>query len=361
MASRGSGITQSDIAEAAGVSRSLVSLALSGSPKVAENTRAQIQAVACSLGYRVNASASALARRRSTTIGLILPNLRNAFFEKVARCLDDAAAQEGLNVFVAVGAENQDRLERAIDSLLGVRVLGLVLVSPSLTASQLREIGQETPTSLIGQQCPGGYVDAVHIDEAAAAREVVSHLISRGATSLAYIAPRIVDDASRELRQDALAQAARDAGISMTTWEGDGNGAGGAIRELLSVDDGVLGLVAHNDMLAIDAVAVLRDRRSAGQGRHPSPVLLVSYDNTYLARRSEFDLTSLAQPESDLAHEAIALLLRRAAHRASSTPLPGEEVLLAPQLIVRSSTYLSSRSGSGRPGHGPDPTTSIRR
>lgn len=329
--------TQTDVARAAGVSRSLVSLALSGSPKVAESTRRQIQQVARRLGYRVNASASALARRRSSTIGLILPNLRNAYFEQVARHLEDAAAAEGLSVFVAVGAEDSQRLERAINSLLGVRVLGLVLVSPWLTGQRLRELGEETPTVLIGQASPGGNVDAVHLDEEDAARTVVSYLASHGATRLAYIAPRIVDDASRTLREEALRTAAREHSIPLSTWEGDGNGAGGAIRELFSAppspalpdrDAGVLGIVTHNDMIAIDAAAVLHDRaasspdlsrsedpaRSGGRGLagDSGEVLLVSYDNTYLAHRSEFALTSLAQPEEELAHQALTLLLARA-------------------------------------------------
>ena len=85
--------TQSDVARAAGVSRSLVSLALSGSPKVVADTRRRIREAAASPGYRVNVSASSLARRSSTIIGLVLPNLRNAFFEQVSRSLDDAAAQ----------------------------------------------------------------------------------------------------------------------------------------------------------------------------------------------------------------------------------------------------------------------------
>ena len=63
MPTTGHDVTQSDVAEAAGVSRSLVSLALSGSPKVAEETRVHIARIASSLGYRVNAAASALARR----------------------------------------------------------------------------------------------------------------------------------------------------------------------------------------------------------------------------------------------------------------------------------------------------------
>ena len=335
MPTTGHDVTQSDVAEAAGVSRSLVSLALSGSPKVAEETRVHIARIASTLGYRVNAAASALARRRSTTIGLVLPNLRNAFFEQVSRALDDAAAEQGLTAFVAVGAQDRERLQRAIDSLLGVRVLGLVLVSPWLTDAQIIAIGEEAPTCVIGRLPPGGHVDSVHIDEDQAARLVVSHLASRGATTIGYAAPRVVDDASRFQREKSLAQAAAEAGLPLVTEEGDDSGAGRAIRRLLAEAPGV-GLVAHNDMLAIDAVAVLRDGGEEGSRRAP----LVSYDNTYLARRDEFALTSIEQPERFLARQALRLVAERVAALVDDpgAPLPARDVEAEGRLVVRGSS-----------------------
>ncbi|MDU0349752.1 LacI family DNA-binding transcriptional regulator [Actinomyces sp. MRS3W] len=338
MSVNGHDVTQSDVAAAAGVSRSLVSLALSGSPKVAEETRTHIMQVAHTLGYRINASASALARQRSTTIGLVLPNLRNAFFEQVSRSLDDAAAQQGLTVFVAVGAENQERLRRAIDSLLGVRVLGIVLVSPWLTDAQLVALGEEAPTCLIGRRPPGGHVDSVHIDEDHAARVIVSHLASRGVGSLGYVAPRVVDDASRLNREESLRRAAHAAGMTLTTEEAGDDDAGAAIRRLLGSGTPGMGLVAHNDMLAIDAVAVLRELGHAGTDRVP----LVSYDNTYLARRAEFALTSLDQPDRRMAHEAVRLVVERAAALARKLDAPpaAQDVPTEGHLVIRSSSTL---------------------
>ncbi|QHO91572.1 LacI family transcriptional regulator [Actinomyces sp. 432] len=336
MPTSGQDVTQSDVAAAAGVSRSLVSLALSGSPKVAEDTRTHILQVAASLGYRINTAASALARQRSTTIGLVLPNLRNAFFEQVSRSLDEAAAAQGLTVFVTVGAQDQDRLQRAIGSLLGVRVLGLILVSPWLTDAQLVALGQEAPTCLIGRLPPGGHVDAVHIDERQAAGQIVSHLASRGVSSLGYVAPRIGDDASRLAREEALARAAGDVGLPLTTEEASADDAGAAIRSLLRVGTPQMGLIAHNDMLAIDAVAVLRELGRHGAGRIP----LVSYDNTYLARRSEFALTSLNQPDQQMAAAAVRLVVERAAAlaRHPDAPPPPNDIQVAGRLVVRASS-----------------------
>ena len=142
MSTNGRAATQSDVARAAGVSRSLVSLALSGSPRVAADTRRRIREAAASLGYRVNVSASSLARKRSSIIGLVLPNLRNAFFEQIAACLGRAAARRGLTLFVTVGSDQPEVLHRAIESLLGVRVAGIILVSPWLPREDLLAIGE---------------------------------------------------------------------------------------------------------------------------------------------------------------------------------------------------------------------------
>ena len=262
--------TQSDVARAAGVSRSLVSLALSGSPRVAAGTRERIEEAAASLGYRVNVSASSLARRSSIIIGLVLPNLRNAFFERIAACLGRAAARRGLALFVTVGSDQPEVLHRAIESLLGVRVAGIILVSPWLAGEDLLAIGED---------------------------------------------------------------------------------AGPAARAALNDHPEPLGLVVHNDFLAIDAVPLLRE----GPREPGTDVALVSYDNTYLALREEFSLTSVDQPEDLLGERAVDLVCRRAGLAPDDGPAAGagaRSVVLEPELIARAS---SLGAGGRRTRRGPDP------
>ena len=328
--------TQSDVARAAGVSRSLVSLALSGSPKVAASTRERIEEVAASLGYRVNVSASSLARKRSSIIGLVLPNLRHAFFEQVAACLAQASARRGLTLFVTVGSDQPEVLHQAIESLLGVRVAGIVLVSPWLPGEDLLAIGEEVPTCVIGRCSPGGRVDSVRVDEEAAARLVVGHLADLGMRTIGYIGPRLTDAASRHDREHSLARAAEVAGLAFAV-RNCGEDAGPATRAALHDHPEPLGLVVHNDVLAIDAVPVLRESR-----REPGvDVALASYDNTYLALREEFSLTSIDQPEDLLGEHAVDLVCRRAGLTSDDGPDTGTEarsVILEPELVTRASS-----------------------
>ena len=332
--------TQSDVARVAGVSRSLVSLALSGSPKVAASTRERIEEVAASLGYRVNVSASSLARKRSTIIGLVLPNLRNAFFEQIAACLGRAAAQRGLTLFVTVGSDQPEVLHQAVESLLGVRVAGIIFVSPWLPGEDLLAIGEEVPTCVIGRCSPGGRVDSVRVDEEAAARLVVDHLAALSMRTICYIGPRMTDAASRQDRERSLAQAAQATGLDFEV-RSCGEDAGPATRAALQDHSEPLGLIIHNDVLAIDAVPVLRERRRKPGGN----VALVSYDNTYLALREEFSLTSIDQPEDLLGERAVGLVCRRAGLapddglQAGAVAGPqARSVVLKPQLVTRASS-----------------------
>ena len=331
--------TQSDVARAAGVSRSLVSLALSGSPKVAAGTRERIEEVAASLGYRVNVSASSLARKRSTIIGLVLPNLRNAFFEQIAACLGRAAARRGLTLFVTVGSDQPEVLHQAVESLLGVRVAGIIFVSPWLPGEDLLAIGEEVPTCVIGRCSPGGRVDSVRVDEEAAARLVVDHLAALSMRTICYIGPRLTDAASRQDRERSLAQAAQATGLDFEV-RSCGEDAGPATRAALQDHSEPLGLVIHNDVLAIDAVPVLRERRKPG-----GDVALVSYDNTYLALREEFSLTSIDQPEDLLGEQAVDLVCRRAGlapddglQAGAVAGTQARSVVLKPQLVTRASS-----------------------
>lgn len=87
--------TQTDVARMAGVSRGLVSLALAGRPGVSSATRRRLQDAADRLGYSRDLSAASLATGSSPVLGIILPNLRNPFFETVVSYLSVAAERVG--------------------------------------------------------------------------------------------------------------------------------------------------------------------------------------------------------------------------------------------------------------------------
>ena len=193
---------------------------------------------------------------------------------------------------------------------------------------------------VVGRRSPGGRVDSVRVDEEAAAHLVVDHLATLKMRTICYIGPRLTDAASRHDRELSLARAAEAAGMAFEV-RSCGEDAGPAARAALQDHPEPLGLVIHNDVLAIDAVPVLRESR-----REPgADVALASYDNTYLALREEFSLTSIDQPEERLGECAVDLVCRRAgltsddelqAEAGSGTE--ARSVVLEPKLVTRASS-----------------------
>lgn len=397
--------TQADVARAAGVSRGLVSLALNGSPLVAQATAEHIKQVANRMGYRVNAQAAALASRRSRVIALVLPHLMNPFFDSIAQSLQEAARERGYVLFTVLGGA--DVIEKELEEVLALRVEGLVFVSPALAADDLRNLGRAVPVCVIGRAGVGGQVDSVRVDEKAAAEKVLEHLRSQGLYTVVYIGPPATRDYNVTERQQCLMQAARQSGMTLLSLE-DGRelraqleyvanqhltdgasasapagtaklaqrkqGEPAQLPGLASTPAGAkIGLVAHNDVVAIDVLAAIR---SLGLN-----LPLISYDNTYLAAREE--LTSVAQPTAVMAEKTLQLLVTRAqglgseanddgagnsgdagasggagtnddGARATSVPaatsspaadLSGRNQVLEPQLVVRQSSLTTS---SGR-------------
>ena len=371
--------TQADVARAAGVSRGLVSLALNGSPLVAQATAEHIKQVASRMGYRVNAQAAALASRRSRVIALVLPHLMNPFFDSIAQSLQEAARKRGYVLFTVLGGA--DAIEKELEAVLAMRVEGLVFVSPALEAEELRNLGRAVPVCVIGRAGVGGQVDSVRVDEKAAGEKVLEHLRSQGVHTAVYIGPPATRDYNVTERQQCLMQAAQQSGMTLLSLE-DGRELRAQLEYVTNqhLADGAsasaqvdarIGLVAHNDVVAINVLAALR---SLGLN-----LPLISYDNTYLAAREEFRLTSVAQPTAVMADKTLQLLVTRAqglgsgasggaevnddgagdsgdagassdastnadAARATSNAadLSGRNQVLEPQLVVRQSSLTTS-------------------
>lgn len=322
--------TQSDVARLAGVSRGLVSLALSGSPMVAEDSRQRILAAAQELGYTRDLGAATLAAGRSQVLGVVLPDLRNPFFEGVVDAIGAHATTLKLLPLVATASDDRDREALILTRFRELRVAGVIMVSPVQPLDALETAAKAQPTVLIGADVASASLDTVHVDEDAAARLIVDHLVTRGWRSVVSLSEQSgPGEVWIERRQEALKAAARGAGLPYAGVEGrPGRGASAALREYLPQLGERAAVVAHNDLVAMDALAVVRD---AGL-RPGDDVAVIGFDDTYMAQRPEFDVTSVSQDTGELARLAMAALLERDEERGR------HEAVVQPTLAVRSSS-----------------------
>jgi len=337
-----------DVAKATGVSTVSVSNALSGAPGVSQETRARILEAAAALGFRPNQIASSLRRGQSKVFGLMVPDVSNPFSSELAAGVLRAAAAHDFAVFVSQSNPGEPPGE-SLGFLLDHQVAGLVI--SSLAEADRSLLGQllehEIPVVQLIRQASDGVTDFAGIDDAAAAREVVGHLVGLGHRNITVAIGPLSSTAQRD-RLLGFREGLRDAGLDLAddcvvvgelTREGGYLAAESICETFPGLPDAV---VCGNDMMAIGVIDALIDRGL----RVPEDVAVTGFDDVSLASSRLVGLTTVRVPRRRLGAAAIGALISRIENPSS----PLQTLLLPHTLMVRrtcgNSTWQSSRRSS---------------
>ncbi|WP_030158837.1 LacI family DNA-binding transcriptional regulator [Glycomyces sp. NRRL B-16210] len=315
-----------DVAAHAGVSKSLVSLALRGDDGVGPATRDRILRSAAELGYRSNAQARALVQGRTGQIGVIVTDLRNPYHAEVALGVEEAAEVEGFGTFLANGRRDPTRLAAQVEAMIGHNVEGLIVVSSRVDPDALAVAAKRLPIVVVGrpETTPEG-LDTVSNDDIDGARQAAEHLISLGHKDIAFATTSSRPAARARLQ--GYEAALRSAGLTPRTHRVPDESRHEAIDALLS--SGATAVMANNDVLAIECLG-----RAHELGLQvPARLSLIGYDDTELAARSWPRLTSIDQHRPILGRTALALLKSRLEGRTED-----RHEVIPPTLVKRDST-----------------------
>ena len=332
--------TMEDVAARAGVSRALVSLVMRNSPKVSDARRSAVLRAAKELGYQPHVMARSLASRTSTVLGVMVNDLRNAFFADIVEELDSAAQAAGFDLILNTGGRSPTREWNALHNLLSFRPAGIILLSPVVPASAIQVAARQCPVVLVSRTARASTVDTVNDDGEAGSALAVDHLVGLGHRRIAHLDGGAAAGAAQ--RRRGFETAMRRHGLEPIVVRSEHTDIGGenAVRELLAAyarPDLPTGLVSGNDFNAVGAISALEE---AGL-RVPEDVSVVGYDNTSLAALRHLSLTTVDQPRKDMARLAFESLIERV--RGERT----EPVrhLLHPSLVVRATTAEISATG----------------
>ena len=324
--------TLHDVAARAGVSKSLVSLALQGSPKVAPASREAILAAADELGYRPNRTASSLVRQRTHTIGVHILDLHNPVFAEILDGVQEAVRGHGYSTLLVTGNADPEVERTEITRLLESRIEGLVLIAHRLTDDDLAEIAREVPTVVVTWRTDGiTGLDSVAGDDIAGARLAVDHLVALGHRRIAHVSGG--DNRIARERRTGYERAVAEHGLESFVVDGAFTEQCGYAGAEAAVDGGATALVVANDLAAIGALAALRSRGL----RVPEDVAVVGYDGMRLL--DSLDLTTVAQPLADMGRMAADLLMER----IDQPDRPSVHLEVETQLIARGSSGPASR------------------
>src|SRR5919199_4783379 len=160
-----------DVAALAGVSKSTVSNVVRGGDGVAAPTRERVLSAVERLGYRPNALARHLVRRRTNIVGVLVGDLANPFYAQMARGVERCAAAWGYRVMFS----NIEEDENAVEALLEQRVAGFVFLALPAGAPA---VDHRVPAVFAGLRERWG--DSVAVSDPARARLAAEHLLSLG-------------------------------------------------------------------------------------------------------------------------------------------------------------------------------------
>lgn len=333
-------ITIKDVARAAGVSVATVSRVFNDSGPVSPVTRTRIREVASRLRYTPDEAARSLIMRRTSTIGVFLPDLYGEFYSEVIRGIDQTARARGYHILVSGSHNDPDELDAAFRAMRG-RVDGLIVMSPALhTRALVRELPETLPVVLLNSPRDGDFADSVVVDNVGGARAMVRHLATLGHTRIAIIcgAPGNHDSAERLKGYRSAMTGRRTAG-----WEiaGDFTEKSGyeAVASILTMRPRPTAIFASNDSMAIGALSALRE---AGI-RVPADMAVVGFDDIPLARYMSPPLSSVHVAIDELGARATTRLLDALTEKAPRGARKRE--VLKTRLMVRESCGARGRGG----------------
>ena len=193
-------ITIYDVAREAGVSMATVSRVVNGNKNVKENTRKKVLEVIDRLDYRPNAVARGLASKKTTTVGVVIPNIANSYFATLARGIDDIATMYKYNIVLASSDENDDHEVTVINSLFAKQVDGIIFMGYHLTEKIRAEFSRtRTPIVLAGTVDLEHQLPSVNIDYKAAVEDSVTQL-AKSNEKVAFVSGPLIDDINGKLR-----------------------------------------------------------------------------------------------------------------------------------------------------------------
>lgn len=317
-----------DVASRAGTSKSLVSLALSGSPKVSAASRKRILQAAEELGYRPNATARSLVAQRTRTIGVLILDLHNPVFAEILDGVQTEMRKHGFSTMLVSGGEDPALEQSEIDTLLQFRVEGLILISHRLTEASLRDIAREVPTVIVTRSdiVPPN-TDTVRNDDVAGTGLAVDYLVGLGHKDIVYLSGG--DNPVSTDRTQGYRDAMKRHGLSDHAHIVDGGltDAAGYAAAVKALALSPTALVVFNDIAALGAIAAIKD---AGLSV-PEDISVVGYDGMSMGNLRSINLTTVAQPLGEIG----ALAAQRLIDRIESPLSAPQQISVTSSLAIR--------------------------
>jgi LacI family transcriptional regulator len=328
-------VTIYDVAREAGVSMATVSRVVNNNPNVKPQTRKKVFEAIERLGYRPNAVARGLASKKTTTVGVVIPDISNAIFAEVARGIEDIANMYRYNIILCNADKKKDKEISVINTLLEKQVDGLLFMGGTVTKEHIEAFkSSSVPIVLCATTDDNNAIPAVDINHEKAAYDAVQLLIQQGHRNIGMISGTLQDPANGFARFQGYKKALEEANIPVVDEHirvGNYRYESGieAMKYFIDLADRPTAIFAATDEMAIGAIHTIQDANL----KVPDDISVISVDNSRMASMVRPLLTSVAQPMYDIGAVSMRLLTKL----MNKENVELTKIVLPHELIIRKS------------------------
>lgn len=329
--------TIKDVARVAGVSVASVSRVLNNGPKVSKATIEKVTKVMHALNYSPNANARALVTQKSTTLGVVIPDLVDPFFASLAQGVELVARQKGMQLLLSTGLVTAETEMQAINLLIERRCDVMVVHSKKLSDQALITLANNVPGLVLIDR----YIEqiahrCVWLDNLEGGKIAARHLLALEHKDFACISSKYqIDDPLLRLKgfQDELKSSGVMLDAELIEF-GEPTLQGGEIatQKLLASGKDFSAVFVYNDAMAIGAISTLEDNGF----KVPSDISVLGFDDVLLSRYSRPKLSTLNYPVEEMAMQAANIGIELVSKLPTSTK--ALDCKHIPRLVKREST-----------------------
>ena len=329
-------ITINDIAKRTNLSIATVSRALNNSAKVSAKTRQRIEDTIKEMSLQPNSASWGILRRRLKTVGLVLPDITNAFYPPVIRGIEDELFRNDYNVFLCNTDESIDQEMQYIQTLLEKGVDAIIFLGTRPTHNRndhLVRLSESIPVLMINDSLIGSNVYSVMSDEVEGAYKAVKYLLELGHTRIAFVNGN-VEYTTYRYKQLGFEQALRDHCVPILgdyVVKEDPHETGGykGARKLITGSHPPTAIFCASDQIAVGAIkAIYEQHRSI-----PGDFSVIGFSDSPIAEHLFPGLTTISQSPyktGQISAQTIIKVIRK-------EKLDQRKIILDTQLVIRQS------------------------
>ena len=311
-------ITIRDVAQRAGISVSTVSRALNNTGRISANTKAKVERAVAELGYIPDSRAQAMRSSRTKTVGLLVPDIRNAYFAELAYTVQDSLFDAGYCAFIGTSSESAARQDAFITSILSQRIDGAIIVPQGEETDAMRMLmEQHLPLMFMDRHVEPRTGDLTHVpvvdsDPEQGIRDALLDVKQHGFCSVGYVSGPIIASPSLQEREQVFRTVASEIfGEEHVFVESTGfeqSSCASVLHRMISV--GVKALIIGYSPDALRVMDVMaREGLVIG-----SDISLISFDDVEIFRLATPRISTISQQVQRIGRTSAALFLDMLEH-----------------------------------------------